>query len=158
MTTIFALVAGYFGLLAVLSFIARPYRLRMRELADALVRAHPTDDLSRDFCNGLLKTAYSVRAAPIRFLLFMAALLVPGARLDQDCDEIEAEHPAFFNDPRVHKLVENYHVSIALVNPVFGILMYLAKFAFRVKAIAYYRGKMINQQKLTDSIGLRMYA
>jgi hypothetical protein len=158
MNTILALIAGYFGLLAVLSLIAGPYRIRMRALAHDLVRDHPDDMLAHDFCSSLLATAFSVRAAPIRLFIFMAALLVPGDVLTRDCEEIEHEHEAFFTDVRVHELVDAFHVSIAASNPIFGLLMYAAKGAFRLKAVIYFKGKRSKQRQLTDSIGLKLYA
>lgn len=158
MTTMFALIAGYFGLLAVLSIIARPYRARMRALAHDLLADHPNDMLAREFCSSLLTTAYSVRAAPIRFFIFMAALFVPGDALTRECEEIESEHEAFFTDSRVHRFVDAFHVSIATANPIFGLLMYAAKGAFRVKAVFYLKGKIAKQRQLTDSIGLKLYA
>ncbi|WOF43756.1 hypothetical protein KNJ79_01980 [Sphingopyxis indica] len=155
MMTVIALVAAYFGILALLFAIANPHRARLKELAADLVADYPDDDLARLFCTNYLRTAYSWRAAPIRFLAYMIALMIPGPKLEQECIEMEREH-AFMADSRVRELIESYHASIAAVNPLFGALLYFAKLLIRLKAFVNHRGKMKAHEAVY--VGLRGYA
>lgn len=136
MTTVFLFVAAYFALLALLGLLARPYRLRMRAIADELLQLQPTE-AERKFIFRLVDTAYSVRTAPVIFLVFVVGILQRSEVLDRDSDKWAIENPRLSSDRRSHELLEMHMVSAAVVNPIFGALAYVTKWVFRAKARAY---------------------
>lgn len=152
MIALLALIGGYFGLLGVLSIVARPYRHKLAALASELSRAYPGDEMVEDACRYYLGNAYSIRAAPVRFLIFVTALLIPGDVLDEQCREADRDHPGIFDDPRLHEMNEAFHASVAAVNPIFGLLAHFARAAFGLKAVIHHRGKV--GRKLADYVDM----
>lgn len=136
-----ALISGYFALLAVLSVVARPYRARMAVLARDLLAAYPDDPFIQHLCEAYIKSAYSLRAAPVRLLSYILGLIKPARELDRECYQMKEESPAFFADPRISELIDCYNASISAVSPVFGALAYVARLLFLLKAYLHFHGR-----------------
>ncbi|RPF70428.1 hypothetical protein [Aurantiacibacter spongiae] len=153
MTVLIALIAGYVGLLVMLAVMAKPHRQRIARLANELVADYPQNEKMGFLCQHYTATAYAWRAAPIMFVSYVAALLIPGDTLDEMCEREDREHPHLLGDPRLRELMHSYDASIAAVNPIFGALMYAALWAFGLKARIHYRGKY--SPKLVDYVGVR---
>lgn len=155
MLNIAALVAGYMALLVLFSVMARPHRVRLARLANELIADYPDNRLVSDLCRHYVGTAYSMRAAPIRFLMYMAILFKPGNEIDRECQQLSRENPSFFSDERIAHLMEAYNASITAVSPVFGLLANIARFAFVAKAYIHHRGKH-DGHRLTEMVELRV--
>ncbi len=138
MTNLLIFIALYFAALALLSVIARPYRVRLIAVSESLLSDH-VNESERQFVSHVTRTAYSVRTSPMLFLIFLQGLLRTSESLDANPDDFEKSHPALTADNRAHELLEMHMASAAAVNPIFGILAYAAKWAFRAKAAAYLR-------------------
>lgn len=141
MVYLIALVAAYFAMLIGLSVLARPYRVRLAALLAKIAEDYPDDPLAQHWCKDWRGSAYAWRAAPIHVLRFLLLLLIPGSALDERYDELERDHPELMKDTRVGEVLRCYYASISATNPIFGILLMLVRFAFRVKCILHRNGK-----------------
>ena len=138
MSTLIAFVAAYFVLLALLSLLARPLRARLKTVASGFLDQDLTDT-ERKMILRLADTAYSVRTAPVIFLVFVIGLLQQNEKIDKESNSWAIENPTMASDRRSHQLLELHMASAAAVNPIFGALAYAAKWLFRAKAKAYFR-------------------
>lgn len=146
MEILIAFIAGYFVLLATLSLAARPARARLKELADELGRDYGNEPFVADYLRSQLGTAYSWRAAPIDTFVLIAALIVPAQIFWMKANKVKADHPTMFKDPRFGEFDDAYSVSIAAVNPIFGLFMYAAIFALVLKMMAYARRSDVRRE------------
>jgi len=144
---------GYFGVLAVLSLFARPYRARLLVLGAELGAEYQEPDDQR-FILALMSSAYSWRAAIVQTLVYLTGIFRRGDELDRACEEYVTEKPEFARDPRVHEMLSAYFASAVAVNPLFGILAITAKTGFRIKARLHHRGKQVDH--LSDYVGYRL--
>ena len=133
-------------LLAGLSLAARPARLRMKRLADELLVEYRYDASVSEYLQHQLATAYSWRAAPIDTFVMIAALIVPAGMFWEKARKVEAEHPAVFSDPRFYQFDNDYTVSIAAVNPLFGAAMYVANVLIVLKLMAFAKRADVRRQ------------
>lgn len=146
MEYLIAFILGYFALLAGLSFAARPARLRMKRLATELLAEHRYDADVTEYLQHQLATAYSWRAAPIDTFVMIAALIVPARVFWEKARKVEAEHPVMFSDPRFYRFDNDYTLSIAAVNPLFGVLMYAANVLIVLKLMAFAKRADVRRQ------------
>jgi hypothetical protein len=138
MITVLALVAGYFLLLMALSLMVRRQRERMAVLANSLLKMELLPHQER-VVQRVINTSYSMRSAPAHLLSFTIALLTPAERLDHDARQWAKENPEMVTDRRWGELFDCHMASVAAINPVFGVLMYLARFLFKMKAYVFVR-------------------
>lgn len=146
MTTIFILLVAYFGLLAALSIAATPYRRELARLG-AEVCALDLTPGERAWIEGMMRDAYSWRSAVMLFLVFLIGLFQSRETLDRICDEVERDS-RFTSDPRLHEMSQAFFASTFAVNPVFGILAFVARGAFGVKAGMHHNAKVA--QRMVD--------
>jgi hypothetical protein len=137
MSTLIAFIAAYFLLLAVLSVVAKPSRVRLKNLTCELLAADLTKS-ERKMVLRLTASAYSVRTAPLLLLMFITGVLRHSEKLDAASDTWVIDNPTLSTDRRSHELLELHMASAAATNPVFGTLAYAAKWAFRVKSKAHF--------------------
>jgi hypothetical protein len=146
MINLFIFVVGYLLFLATLSLIARPYRMRLISVSESLLSDNVTES-EKQFIGHVTKTAYSVRTAPMLFLVFAMGLLKTSQSIDANQGDFEKNHPVLTDGNRSHELLEMHMASAAAVNPIFGALAYAAKWAFKIKTRAYFEknnGQPIN--------------
>lgn len=156
MSTIVALIAGYFALLAILSLIARPYRARLAELIDQLGSDYGDYPDILAVLQRYADTCYIWRSATIKFVGYVLFLMVPGSALDKVYEKTEQDQPFIFSDPRFREMISCYNASISAVNPIFGALMFAVREIFLLKARIHHRGKSV--RKLSDLIGMKAIA
>jgi hypothetical protein len=155
MTIMIALIAGYFGLLIVLSLIARPSRHRLSALAHDLSCEEPKSEHLR-FLRAMLDSAYSMRSAPAHLAAVIIQLLTPSEKFDRRAREWAAENRNLVDDPRWREVYDRYIVSIVAANPIFGALLVLARAAFRLKAHLYFKRLRSGSPKI-DTQALELY-
>jgi hypothetical protein len=137
MSTLIAFIAAYFLLLAVLSVVARPSRVRLKNLSCELLTANLTQS-ERKMVLRLADSAYSVRTAPLLLLVFITGVLRHSEKLDAESDGWVVDNPTLATDRRSHELLELHMASAAAANPIFGALAYVAKWVFRAKSKAHF--------------------
>jgi hypothetical protein len=139
MTTLFILIIGYFAFLAMLSLIARPYRLRLKSAGERLLADSLLTDDDAKMVRGMLSTAYSIRTTPVLVLVFLTGVLRHSEQLDFEADSFEREYPSFVKHHKTwHEMLEMHMVSAFAVNPIFGVFAYLSKWMFRAKVRAHF--------------------
>lgn len=141
MTTIFALIAGYFALLVVLSLIARPSRVRMAALAHELMASDPKPE-HRQVLKLLLDSAYSMRSAPVALAGTIISLLTPSEKFDAMAREWVKENREYVEDSRWIEFLERHTLSVVAANPIFGAPLLFARLLFRIKAHLFARRRM----------------
>ncbi|MGR4893322.1 hypothetical protein ACIPPQ_20040 [Sphingopyxis sp. LARHCG72] len=139
MEYLIAFVVGYFVVLASLSLVARPARLRLKRTGGALLAEYAHDEMITGYIRDQLGTAYSWRAAAIDSFVLIAALIVPTGAFWDKAQRVESEHPEMFTDKRFAEFERDYNVSIVAVNPIFGALMLIAGMILTVKVMTYRR-------------------
>lgn len=155
MLYVFALIAAYFALLIVLSVIARPYRVRLAELANELLADYPDEPIIVELCRVYTLSAYSIRAAPIRLLTYLIILIKPARDIDRECEEMKRDNKAFFEDARITEMMDCYNASISAVSPVFGALAFLASLAFKLKAYIHFHGRDHFEASIAEFVEIR---
>lgn len=155
MTQILTLVGGYIALLALLSLVARPARRGLASISNRLATAGLSEH-ERHMVNVLLATSYSWRAAPIIAMSFLTGLLQSVPSLDDEAGKIASAFPNLFQTTDMHRLFEYHLASVAAVNPLFGVLAYAARWAFRVKLYSHHRSRKAIEQ--IELIGMKAIA
>ena len=154
MLNVFALIGAYFALLVALSLAARPARARLAALARDLSADYPDNDLIQSLCRAYVISARSLRAAPVRFFMYVAVLVKSPYVLDRECEAAKRENPDFFSDPRILEMGECYQASTSAASPIFGALGYVARRAFLLKARIHHRTKQ-DSRCLTELVELQ---
>lgn len=137
MTEILIFVGAYFALIAALSLVVRPYRARINEAA-ARLRNLPLNANERRLVEGIVDSAYSVRAAPLVALAYLEGLVLTRHGLIRERDQFEEAMPTLCSDKAqqdLHLLSECQFVSAAAVNPIFGLLAYFVRWIFIVRLV-----------------------
>ena len=138
MNALLLFVGGYFVVLAVLLVAARPYRVRLVQLGTEILNDTDSEDVRRQV-RDMLRSAYSIRTAPVQLLSYCVLLYLPHYRLIAMAQEFVKEHDGLLQEQRFSELFDLHRASAAAVNPIFGALAYLAKAAFRMKVRFYSR-------------------
>ena len=154
MLNVFALIGAYFTLLVALSFAARPARARLAALARDISADYPDNNLIQSICRAYVISARSLRAAPVRFIMYVAFLVKSPYVLARECEVTQRANPDFFNDPRILEMAECYQASTAAASPIFGALGYVARRAFLLKVRIHHRSKQ-DSRCLTEFVELQ---
>ncbi|MBA4757733.1 hypothetical protein [Sphingosinicella sp.] len=152
MTQILILVGGYIALLALLSIAARPARRGLIQVSKNLAKLELTER-ERHMVNALLSASYSWRSAPIIALSFLTGLLQSPHSLDEESEEFASAIPNLIRSEDFHRLFEYHLISVASVNPLFGLLAYAARLAFRAKTRFHTQSRMTVHQ--IELIGMK---
>jgi hypothetical protein len=136
MSVIIAFVASYFVLLVLLSEMVRPARRRLTVLADELLCMDLSPE-AEGVIRSMLHTAYSIRAAPLTLLALTIAVFTPSAKINRQVGAWVKENPEVAGDRRWNELYSLYYASISAVNPIFGLMLFVARWIFRLKAYLF---------------------
>lgn len=146
MISLIALIAAYFATLVILSLAARPYRKRMKLLASELLAGN-LNDAERDMIASILRSAYSMRSAPMLVLTFTVGAMMSRETFDRMDHEAVELYPSLCNDERIFELSDLRMASAAAANPLFGALAYAARIGFRVKIRArFHKERTISRE------------
>lgn len=138
MTTVLALIVGYFGLLLVLALVVRPYRAKLYQLADDLVRDYADDDVAVRLIERYRATATSWGEAGVKLFGYLSGMFKSRWELDETAEAFMRDHPNFLDDPRVAHILKYHLLSVAAVSPVLGALAIVARIGMRLVIRARY--------------------
>ena len=144
-------VVSYFVGLAILSVVARPYRMELASLAEELLADYGHDKHARALLERRKNSAYSIRAAPIAMLGYWIGVITPIQTIENAAADFESDYDGLFDDHRLPRLFSCYQASIAAVNPIFGALMFFSKALFIMKILMHVRSKENSDKLLTSS-------
>jgi hypothetical protein len=152
MLNMFAFVVAYFLLLALLVAAARPQRKRLYRMCDSLLASDVLNDRERALVGALRWTALSLRAAPMGTLSFLQGLIATECGIQREAEEFSAAYPKLSVGSDARMMIEAYMASIAAVNPIFGVTMYVARWLMRTKL------KLIRRHKDGTRVSSDMFA
>lgn len=152
MTEVLIIIALFFGILILLSAVARRYRQRLAVIGNDFL-GQPLNDDDRKLIEGMLISAYSWRASIWLFLVYLSGISRSNEQLERECATFDKDHLSIAKDPRIHEFMDCYSVSAFATNPLFGILFLIAKYGFIAKAYIYLGHKQ--WRHVSDCIGLK---
>lgn len=152
MKTVFILLAGYIGLLALLAVIVRPYRKRIAALGADLLCDDHLNGSERAYVEAIMKHAYSWRGAVVLLLDYVSGLFESSETMERKAKSHEAEYPRLLRDHRAYLMFECYVASVVAVNPLIGTLALIARASFRMRVRRHHTAKQARE--IVDLRGL----
>lgn len=140
MIEILLLIAGYFGLLALLSWAATPARRRIKDLGTQLLQLDLTD-YERAYIQGCMRHAYSWRAAVGLLLGYISGMFETEQTLEAKMREAADKYPTLRRDWRLYALFECYIASAFAVNPIVGIAVVVFRTIYRWRVRIHHNAK-----------------
>lgn len=137
MTLLIALVAGYLGLLLVLSALVKGRRVEMVSLAKQMLDA-PHSKREELLVLVDLKSMYSLWVAPAQVFAILAALITPMSVLESKALELFGD-VAMTDErfDRFSRFITNFNLSVAAANPLFGLPAIVLRELYKVKIQIY---------------------